>query len=218
MTDCQIFTTFVAAERVWKEIEYLVDEFSSSVKDHSKDGVAIHKTTWGSSDDLDDPPNQTNVWCDCDLRLRLKGKGPFRSRLLTLYFDLARDLVPKDKADWPQAREALLVVGFDPRQKGGSWAPYAAVHPEGRLKEAEAWDACRNHVFADGRLLEAEETSVSDEGWSQRAWLFAIPLRRLTNADAVLEQLTKPVVALLSDKEPEIALAGTEAVKWNVKR
>ena len=219
MTDCQIFTTLVAAERISKEMDELVDEFSSSVKVVSDDNVIVEKkATWHYADDS---PHTSNGWYDCALRLRSKAQGPPRSRRLTLYFDLARELVSKEATDWPHAREALLVVGFDPNSKGNGWSQYSAVLPDGRLKNTEdekTWDDCRKHVFADGRLLEWQRHSVSNEGWSQRAWLFALPLQRLTNADAVLEQVTKPVVALLSDKEPEIALASTEAVKWNVQK
>src|SRR5450631_2992755 len=105
MTDCQIFTTFVAAERISKEIEVLFEELSSSLKANSTGDVTVETTkSFDTDDDAEDPPNCMNCWCNSTVKLRSKGRGPARSRLLTLYFDLARDLISKEQADWPHAR------------------------------------------------------------------------------------------------------------------
>jgi hypothetical protein len=212
MTDCQIFTTFVAAQRIWDEIEVLFDEFSSGLKSYSTGDITLETTKWLDANDAEDPPNGVNYWCNSTVKLRSKGRGPARSRLLTLYFDLARDLISEEQADWPHAREALLVVGFDPNRARNGWDHFAAVAPDGRLRDKDTWDDCKNNAFADDRLLEWKRYSVSDGGWSHRAWLLALPLRRLINADAVAEQLTKPIVVCVTQPVPGPSLAIRVAV------
>jgi hypothetical protein len=80
MTDCQIFTTFVAAERISREIDVLWDEFSSGLKAHSVGDTTLETTKWSDKHDSEDPPNDVNYWCNSTVKLRSKGpwSGPFK--------------------------------------------------------------------------------------------------------------------------------------------
>jgi hypothetical protein len=93
------------------------------------------------------------------------------------------------------------------------------VASSGRLDdEAAYWGEA--HGVAENRLLGWDENVVWAESglqsdWSQRDWLFALPLRVLEDPKAVQQQLITPIVQLLCRPSPEIALKDWKAVVWN---
>jgi hypothetical protein len=89
------------------------------------------------------------------------------------------------------------------------------VTRDGRLRIQEAWEACRNNRHADGRLLEWAEVAEGTK-WTQRGWIFALPLRSLKDPESVDKQIIQPVLKLLTkDEDPSLCLAGTDAIKWS---
>lgn len=215
MTECPIFKTFAAAEKIWTEVENLVEEFSSAMTTVSSNTVTFGQSRWRDGDNAEEVDVQaSSYWVKGETKIRSKGRGPARTRSLTLYFDLTRGVINGSQV-WPHARQGLLLLGFYP-QSDHEWGEYCAPTAEGTLKCHEVWDDCRKHAHADNRLLNCSKHDVSDRDWSYRAWLFATPLRDIANSDAVVNYLAKPVHLLLTGSDPSAALASTKAVVWNI--
>jgi hypothetical protein len=215
MSDCPIFKTFSAVEKIWTEIDNLVEEFSTSLKIESKETVTFSMGNCldgSQAEEIETPVS--NCWFEGTVKIRSKGRGPARSRPLTLYFDLSRALT-EGLEPWSFASQALLLIGFYPHSEA-SWGEYCAPNCDGTLKEKEIWEDCRQHAYAGNRLLNCSEHDKSDDDWSHRAWMFGTPLREIVNSEAVANFLAKPVSSLLTGSDPTAALASAKAVPWNI--
>lgn len=92
---------------------------------------------------------------------------------------------------------------------------FMVVTRDGRLREQEAWEACRTNRHADGKLLEWAK-AAQGKNWAQRGWIFALPLRSFKDPESVDKQLIQPVLRLLvKNDNPDMSLAGTAAIKWS---
>ena len=202
---CPIFATLVAAQKIWNETEALVEEFASNISSFKKGSTSVFKTKWNDG--------AGSYYCNLLLKITNEGSKKPRQRWLTLQFDLARPLSKKAKTlKWTHAQEALLTVCFDPRLSGLSWGDESLASSEGSLLSAEAWSGCKKHKFADGRLLEWEEYSVGKK-WSERAWIFAVPLYGIHSPADLKSQVIAPVVDLLVGNNCR-GLEKTKAVIW----
>jgi hypothetical protein len=108
-----------------------------------------------------------------------------------------------------------MVIGFSPL-KDNPWPPYRmVVTRDGRLRDQEAWQACRTNRYADGKLLEWAAVAQG-KNWAQRGWIFALPVRCFKDPESVDKQLIQPVLRLLvKNDDPDVSLAGTAAIKWS---
>jgi len=91
-----------------------------------------------------------------------------------------------------------------------------AVTAQGRLRDDDAWCACKSNRHAEGKLLQYSEEGLLDgPNWAGRPWVFAVPLRSLENPASVNEQIVQPVISLLVKNEsPDKCLAATRAIVW----
>ncbi|MGE0749177.1 MAG: hypothetical protein AB7K64_01150 [Variibacter sp.] len=208
MTACPIFASMSAAAQIAEESDALVEELCSALNEISGGRIAVEQTKWISEDEY-------RRWtARLSIRVVQKGRKP-RLRNLTVHFDLFRE-VPASGARWTHATESILVVGFDPvpptPDRGWS-SSLLAIDASGRLDDDDAWSNCKESQFANGKLLEWRAESVG-ENWSQRAWVFAMPLRIIKDHNVVREHLAKPIIALLTDTPPEEALASSAVITW----
>ena len=217
MTRCPIFQTFRAAKLVSSELNSLWEEIPKRLKNEAPD--LFNKALNEDEDDI--ITEETTGWaylgatCLVPVSLREKGaRGRARDRKLSLRYDLYREL-SDDHPVWKHASDALLVIGYWP-SKDEYWGnEEMVVTAGGRLKDEAAWKGCKTNRQADGRLLEWAEIAEG-KNWSQRSWIFAVPIRSIRDPDSVGKQIVEPVINLLvKDKDPKVALSGTEAVTWS---
>lgn len=209
---CPIFCVTNSAWRLEKDLDRLETELISRLRQSDK---ALFKNADAykheETEEHDHPIGWVLRGSTFTIPVTLRGKGPTRGRTLSVRFDLHRDKT--EEATWPHAEESLLVVGFYP-EKGERWENNELiVTGDGRLSDADAWAECGGNSHANRQLLEWGENKKSVP-WSQRGWVFAVPMQTLTDTDALDREVIHPIVALLKGSTPSDALKGTSAVRW----
>lgn len=212
---CQIFEVLDAAWKLGGEVERLVPEIESSL---TRAGLKIEseKSSWDESKVGGD----TGEWFQRGstrviyLNLREAGKrGKSRIRALSFRVEMHRD--QDEETRWPHARSALLIVGFWGDANGNWENDELVTTAHGRLADGDAWSCCTNQRHAESKLLEwLDPDEVANSNWSQRCWVFAIPMKVLTNSSKVDSQVATPVRMLMDNAGPDKALAGVDAVVW----
>ena len=217
MTTAAIFQTFEAVKRVSVELDQLladiVARFRSTEPHLFKDAADYEWDDCLPAEDLS--------WVELGGTLTIpvavkeSTRGRSKPRHLSIRFDLYREIADDEPPIWEQASEALIVIGFSPL-KDNPWPQYMmVVTRDGRLRDQEAWEACRTNRYADGKLLEWAEVAQG-KNWAQRGWIFALPLRSFKDPESVDKQLIQPVLRLLvKNDDPDVSLAGTAAIKWS---
>ena len=216
MTVCPIFQTFHAAKLASIELESLRDEIISRLKKAEPD-------VFKKADDSDEESDEALAWVwlgttyKVPTTLREKSAKKARSRILSIRFDLYRE-VSNTLAPWKHALDALLIIGFWPLKEGSWTNAELCVTADGRLQDSEAWEQCRKHRHADGRLLEWANAG-DGPSWAQRGWIFAVPIRSFSDPKSVDKHLVHPLVGLLTKgKDPKIVLGGTDAIVWSAAK
>jgi hypothetical protein len=179
MTACPIFQTFSAAKAISAELDQLVDDIVARLR-----SSGLFKNVADKEWD-DCLPDEKLTWLETGGAVTIlvsmrHGAGAPLNRHLSLRFDLNRE-VPEGHSSWQHASEALIVVGWSPLRDVPWTNEIMAVTAEGRLRDNEAWEACRNNSHAGGKLLRYTEAGPT---WAQRSWVFAVPLRSLTRTRA----------------------------------
>ena len=217
MTACPIFQTFEAVKRVSVELDQLLGDIIARLRNAEPDlfkDAADYK--WD-----DCLPEEDLSWVELGGALTIpvavkdKGtRGKPKARHLSIRFDLYREVADDEPPIWEHASEAFIVIGYSPFKDNPWYNEIMVVTRDGRLRDQETWEACRNNRHADGRLLEYAETAGNN--WSQRGWIFALPLRSFKDPESVDKQFVKPVLRLLAKNEaPDVSLAGTDAIEWS---
>jgi hypothetical protein len=153
------------------------------------------------------------------LTIRGLGRGRAATRSLSLHFDLVRDVT--GSAQWPHAREALLVIAFA-CERGEWWEPESlCIASSGQLEDNETWEKVRaSGRSVDKKFLVWQETGAQSDysktDVSEQDWIFAVPVRLIDGSDAVKSMLVEPVCSLLLGKHPEDALSGSKPIQWSV--
>jgi hypothetical protein len=217
MTDCPIFQTFAAAKRVSVELTQLLDDIVAQFRN-----AEPHLFKDAADYEWDDYlPEEKLIWVELGgaliipVAVKEKGtRGKPKARSLSIRFDVYREIADDKPPLWEQASEALMVIGYSPLKN--PWPNgFMVVTRDGRLREQEAWEACRTNRHADGRLLEWAK-AAQGKNWAQRGWIFALPLRSFKDPESVDKQLIQPVLRLLvKNDNPDVSLAGTAAIKWS---
>jgi hypothetical protein len=110
MTDCPIFSTYLAASRIDMEIYALVDDFESQISSGKDRRFSVNKGEWHEADESNFAGYRYSTRRSM-LTIR-GGHGKPRSRYLSLHFDFVRDVTPGGSVEWPHARQALLVIAY----------------------------------------------------------------------------------------------------------
>ncbi len=151
MTDCPIFQTFAAAKRVSVELTQLLDDIVAQLRN-----AEPHLFKDAADYEWDDYlPEEKLIWVELGGALIIP-------------------VAVKEKGR-EQASEALMVISYSPLKNPWSNG-FMVVTRDGRLREQEAWEACRTNRHAGGRLLEWAK-AAQGKNWAQRGWIFALPLR-----------------------------------------
>jgi hypothetical protein len=207
-----IFSAYKAAAMIDNEIDALVGEFVSkfqSTGSQNERKISISDTEWERKCSSD--PHFGEYRCFayyCDL---IKS-GTGRPRGLTLHFDMVRQ-VSESSSGWEHADESLLVIAYA-HERDTWWIPRELlVTDAGRLECETYWTTA--YGAAENKILVWDTDSQND--WSKRDWLFALPLRVLNGPKAVDEQLIGPIMQLLWGQIPKISLKNWHAVKWPLK-
>jgi hypothetical protein len=217
MTACPIFQTFEAAKRVSIELEQLLADIVARFR-HAEPHLFKDAADYEWDDCL---PEEELSWVQLGGALNIpvavkdKGtRGKPKARHLSIRFDVYREIADDEPPVWEQAAEALMVIGYSPVKD--PWENYfMVVTRDGRLRDQDAWKACRANRHAEGRLLEWAEVAQGKK-WAQRGWIFALPLRSFKDPESVDKQLIQPVLRLLvKNDDPDVSLAGTAAIKWS---
>jgi hypothetical protein len=217
MTACPIFQTFAAAKRVSVELKQLLDDIVARFRD-AEPNLFKDAADYEWDDCL---PDEKLSWVELGgaliipVAVREKGtRGKPKARSLSIRFDVYRETADDEPPLWEQASEALMVIGYSPLKNPWSNG-FMVVTRDGRLREQEAWEACRTNRHADGKLLEWAK-AAQGKNWAQRGWIFALPLRSFKDPESVDKQLIQPVLRLLvKNDNPDVSLAGTAAIKWS---
>ena len=214
---CPIFQTFEAVKRVSVELDRLLADIVArfrTTEPHLFKDAADYE--W-----YDCLPAEDLSWVELGGTLTIpvavkeSTRGRSKPHHLSIRFDLYREIADDEPPIWEQASEALIVIGFSPL-KDNPWPNYmTVVTRDGRLRDQEAWEACRTNRYADGKLLEWAGIAQG-KNWAQRGWIFALPLRSFKDPESVDKQLIQPVLRLLvKNDDPDVSLAGTAAIKWS---
>jgi hypothetical protein len=185
MTACPVFQTFAAAKRVSIELDQLLGDIVARFRNAETD-------LFEDADDYEWQhcvPEEDESWVELGgaltipVAVREKGaKGRPKTRHLSIRFDLHREIDEPPASE--HASEALIVIGYSPLRDEPWLNHLMVVTQDGRLRDPEAWEACRNNRHADGRLLEYAEVAQG-KNWAQRAWIFALPLRSFKDPESV---------------------------------
>jgi len=206
MMSCPIFQAASAMKLIETELNALIDELGQQLSGYSSARFSIEDGSWKWADGESD---WVTHWHGVEFPVKLSGAR--RPRKLSLRFELTRDLL-KNPA-WAHATDALLIVAYDPHV-GREWSSEMAVRADGRLADEDAWIECKASMV-EGKLLEWSAASISGApGWSQRSWLFAVPLRALSSPEALQHGVTNVIGGLLSD-EPLAKVPLDSLVTWN---
>jgi hypothetical protein len=217
MTACPIFQTFEAAKRVSAELEQLVDDIVVRFR-NAEPHLFKDATDYEWDDCLTEEEFswvQLGGALTIPVAVKDKGtRGKAKACHLSIRFDVYREIADDEPPVWEQAAEALMVIGYSPVKD--PWENYfMVVTRDGRLRDKDAWEACRTNRHAEGKLLEWAEVAQGKK-WAQRGWIFALPLRSFKDPESVDKQLIQPVLRLLvKNDDPDVSLAGTAAIKWS---
>lgn len=205
MMSCPIFQAASAMKLIETELNALIDELGEQLSGYSSDRFSV-ENSWDWAKGESDWVTQ---WQGIEFPVKLSGAR--RPRKLSLRFELTRDLVKSSV--WEHATDALLIVAYDPHV-GHEWSSEMAVRADGRLADEDAWIECKASIV-ESKLLEWRAASVSGaRGWSQRSWLFAVPLRALSSPEALQRGVTNVIGGLLSDV-PLAKIPLVSLVTWN---
>jgi len=215
VTDCPIFSTYMAASRIDMEIDALVEDFESQISSGKDKRFSVRDGEWHEADDSNFAGYR---YATRRSMMIIRGLGRRKMRSLSLHFDLVRD-VPGGSV-WPHAREALLVVAYA-SEHGDWWEPDSlCVASAGRLEDEETWEKWCAGASVENKFLVWSDTGAKSDfskvDVSDQDWLFAVPLRLFNDSNAIKNMLVNPVCSLLLREHPETALRGSQPVQWNV--
>jgi hypothetical protein len=177
MTACPIFQTFEAAKRVSIELEQLLADIVARFRN-----AEPHLFKDAADYEWDDClPEEELSWIQLGGALTIpvavkdKGtRGKPKARHLSIRFDVYREITDDEPPLWEQASEALMVVGYSPVKD--PWENYfMVVTRDGRLRDKDAWEACRTNRHAEGKLLEWAEVAQGKKLGAARLDICASP-------------------------------------------
>jgi hypothetical protein len=218
VTDCPIFSTYLAASRIDMEIDALVEDFESQISSGKDKRFSVKEGEWHEADD-NNFAGYRYVTRRSMLTIRGLGRGRSSTRSLSLHFDLVRDITGGSVL-WPHAREALLVIAYA-SERGDWWEPESlCVASSGRLEDDETWDKWCAGASVENKFLVWSDTGAKSDfskvDVSDQDWLFAVPLRLINDSNAIKNMFVNPVCSLLLREHPETALSGSQPIQWNV--
>lgn len=190
MMPCPIFQAASAMKLIETELNALIDELGEQLSSYSSERFSIENSwDWAKGES-----DWVTEWQGVEFPVNLRGTR--RPRKLSLRFELTRDLLKN--SPWVHATDALLIVAYDPHV-GHEWSSEMAVRADGRLVDEDAWTECKASIV-EGKLLEWRAASITGaHGWSQKSWLFAVPLRALSSPEALQHAVTNVIGGLLGD-------------------
>jgi hypothetical protein len=222
MNECPIFKLLDAGRRLSMEI----DQFWADVQHRlcKADPKIFDQDCFGawdndlSGDEDDHYWVKTGATAAVAAKIRVAGAlGKPRDCRLSFRLDLWRAL-PDGYVGWPYAAQALFVIGYCPNSADFWTGDELAITFDGKLKDRHAWEASSSRSISEGKLLEWESLGRGNKDkWSERAWLFAVPLQVLQAPSDVDTHIVEPIIKLLTGGEPNAALERTKAVKWNLE-
>ncbi|MBL8567887.1 MAG: hypothetical protein JNK84_02270 [Phreatobacter sp.] len=210
---CPIAAAFSNSRRAGVEIERLIDDFRSLLRERVPAAFDLEYQDNEEEPDWDWSCFQYTEHCSFSLPVR----GRRRATQIALHFDLARR--QDDRANWAWADCALLAVAYAPLPFGNedAWDLDSLAVGATGLPGFASNPRYQNlyELHAGGRVFSARSGSPSPT-WMQRSWGFGVPLMALSDRTELVRHAVDPFTRILiDDQDAEQALAGTAAVIWS---
>lgn len=211
---CPIFEVISAAVKLDSELSLLPDAIMNGLKNHDQFQVDEKNLEWENN-----PSENEGEWVNSASTMIIPFKykrngqrGRPRANVLSIRFDLTRKT---SNASWKHAKDALLVIGYSPDpQNEGYWESHLlAVNPDGRLPIIDDDYDPVNKI--QGNLLLCVDDPSVDSSCIDNHWVFAVPMKEITNAEKVSTEIIAPIARLLEGDGPAEALKNTSAVEWD---
>lgn len=218
---CAIYVAMSAAMKLNEELERFAEDLPARLRADDSKMFPSLESKWDEENEVaadcfggEWVQRGATLWVPAMVKGRgVKGKR--RERLLSFRLDLHRDRSGDE--DWAHASDALLVVAFWGERDEYWCNDELVVSPQGRLANEEVWSKCGANREFNGRLLLWLEPGEKPCSYSEGCWLFAIPLRTITDPDELDRRVVKPIVALLTESAAAAAaIEEAQAIKWAV--
>ncbi|MHC2531782.1 hypothetical protein [Bradyrhizobium diazoefficiens] len=186
-----IFDSFANLVKVTTELEHLPQ--SARELFGSRLGWAISPFSWEKHEDWGDAGKWLCQWAatgaDVSEETAKSSKVVGRALLCTDLYRERKAAVLKTKL--AHAEDALLTCVFVAGQKAKDREEY---NPEYLKFDANGWPIeSKSYIArAGGRLLEYQNGILQGRPWTERSWIFAIPLEKIETPRAFKTQIAEP--------------------------
>ena len=203
-----IFDSFANVVKVTKELEHL----PQSARDlfGSREGMGLSSFSWNKHEEWGGSGKWICTWAS--IGANVSAEGPRGSKTIgraLLCVDLYRDRASKaPRSKLGHSGRSLLTCGFI----AGPDAAESSYDVQYLQFDGNGWPIESGSFIrhAGGRLLEYVD-GKQNRSWTERSWIFTIPLASIHSPDAFRQEVSAPFWTILTGGEANLAFTETSS-------